>query len=61
MQGGAYRGGGGVDTQGVCEWGWGLELKLNRKKEKIGFQRGAVATPLTPPLDPPLGYASYAL
>ena len=50
-------GGGGGDTQGVCEWGWGLELKLNRKKETIGFQRG----PLNPPLDPPLGYASYAL
>ena len=37
--------------------GWTVELKLNRKKEKIGFQRGGGGcdppTP-PPPLDPPL-------
>ena len=25
--------------------GWTVELKVNRKKENIGFQRGGVATP----------------
>ena len=44
--------GGGVDTQGGAVGmgvgvGWTVKWKLNRKKEKNGFQRG-VATPLTP-------------
>ena len=37
--------------------GWTVELKLNKKREKVGIQRG-VASSLThthpPPLDPPL-------
>ena len=48
----------GVGGGGGCEWGlgvgWMVELKLNRKKDKIGFQRGGGGCDPQPPLDPPL-------
>ena len=44
------QGGGGVNGGWVGGWGWTVELKLNRKKEKKMDSNGGrgVATPLTP-------------